>query len=96
MSAPDRIWATGNGETGSWNAVEGRMKAHMPEDWQIEYVCADLCDPLQDDRVKALVEAVKEITNRAEFATRYDDDKYNFGWMIRKVRAALRDMGVEL
>ena len=34
-------------------------------------------------------EVLKEITDRAEFATRYDDDKFNFGWMIRKSRAFL-------
>lgn len=67
--APERIWATGNGETGSWNAIEGRMKSHMPDGWQTEYVRADLeataspsiATPLDDPRVLALVEAAREV-----------------------------------
>ena len=35
--APERIWATGNGETGSWNNTSVRMKMHMPDGWQTEY-----------------------------------------------------------
>ena len=58
----------------------------------IEYTRADLCA----ERVQALEaenarlrEVLQEITNRAEFAAKYHDDKFNFGWMIRKARAAL-------
>jgi hypothetical protein len=35
------------------------MKSHMPDGWQTEYVRADLPTPLDDPRVKALVEAVR-------------------------------------
>jgi len=49
--APERIWSTGDGKTGSWNHEEGRMKVHLPHDWQIEYIRADVS--------RAAVEAVE-------------------------------------
>tara|TARA_R110000822_G_scaffold293451_3_gene415500 strand:+ start:104 stop:355 length:252 start_codon:yes stop_codon:yes gene_type:complete len=40
--APEKIWTTGNERTGSWNAEEVRMKAHMPDGWQTEYTRSDI------------------------------------------------------
>ena len=40
--APERIWATGDGTIGSWSASEVRMKIHMPDGWETEYVRADI------------------------------------------------------
>lgn len=59
--APERIWATGNGTTGSWNHEKGRMRVHMSDDWQTEYVRADLANPTSDERVMALVEAAQAL-----------------------------------
>ena len=51
---------------------------------------ADLCDPTQDERVKALVEAAKRL------ADMWDKDAMDrIGPATRQVRAVLRDMGVE-
>jgi hypothetical protein len=85
MSAPERIWATGNGETGSWNAVEGRMKAHMPDDWQVEYVRADLCA----ERVQALEAENARLRGllRAALTGRVEND---LEWQI-DARAALQE-----
>jgi hypothetical protein len=38
--------------------------------------------------IAALVEALDDITRRAEFARSYQDDKFNFGWLTRNARAA--------
>tara|TARA_R110000737_G_scaffold64473_3_gene92188 strand:+ start:1943 stop:2176 length:234 start_codon:yes stop_codon:yes gene_type:complete len=42
--APEKIWTTGNERTGSWNAEEVRMKAHMPDGWQTEYTRSDIAE----------------------------------------------------
>ena len=87
MNAPERIWAFPT----HIDKTHGYFTPKKTHDVEVEYVRADLCTPT-DERVKALVEVLQEITNRAEFAAKYHDDKFNFGWMIRKARAALRDM----
>ena len=56
LIAPERIWAKPehpdeNGYGGFW--IKARVEP------SVEYVRADLCDPTQDDRVRALVDAVK-------------------------------------
>ena len=102
LTSPERIWIEAAPQFPekippfpSWNDDEADPSMNQT----VEYVRADLCTPT-DERVKALEtenaqlrEALEEITNRAEFAAKYQDDKFNFGWMIRKSRAALRDMG---
>jgi hypothetical protein len=61
---PERIWATGNYETGSWNAIEGRMKSHMPDGWQTEYVRADLATDLVRAALERAAETSKEIADQ--------------------------------
>jgi hypothetical protein len=83
-NAPDRIWSNGLGVYGEYAGFGGT-----------EYVRADLCDPMQDERVKALVEAVKswdEYDKDTDFGTQMIV-KYNHA--LRLTHAALRDMGVE-
>jgi hypothetical protein len=77
MSAPDRIWSNGLGVYGEYAGFGGT-----------EYVRADLCDPMQDERVKALVEAVKGMPQD------WYDDNCDCK-PCDALRAALRDMGVE-
>ena len=57
--------------------------------WNTRAAPAPAVDPRSDPRVVALVEALRGIISRAEFAKTYQDDKFNFGWMIQKARAAL-------
>jgi len=82
MSAPDRIWATGNEKSGSWNDTVA------PEAWGAqcaEYVRADLCTPTQDERVRALVDAAERL------ADLWDKDATDrIGPATRQMRAALR------
>ena len=49
---------------------------------------ANDCLELEKKMSKAL-EILEKLTDRAEFATRYQDDRFNFGWMITKARATL-------
>jgi hypothetical protein len=49
MSAPERIWANPD----HWIEHPPRRDAFRPEEYA-EYVRVDLCDPMQDERVKAL------------------------------------------
>ena len=58
MSAPERIWAKPehpdeNGYGGFW--IKARVEP------SVEYRRADLCDPMQDYRVRELVEAAKAV-----------------------------------
>lgn len=56
--APERIWATGNGQTGSWNDHEINPK-HAPH--QTEYTRKDVSDALvAAAREEALREALAE------------------------------------
>ena len=55
MSAPYRIWMSNpddEGEVAVW---------FDPDEGGNEYIRADICDPTQDERVKALVEAAKAV-----------------------------------
>jgi Lar family restriction alleviation protein len=61
------------------------VKECLAEAWNTR---ADLCDPMQDERVKALVEAVKGMPQDW-----YDDNCDCKS--CDTLRAALRDMGVE-
>jgi len=55
-----------------------------------EQARAELCDPMQDERVKRLVEAAKRL------ADMWDKDAMDrIGPATRQVRAVLRDMGVK-
>ena len=66
--APELIWVTGDGTNGSWTLTESRMKAHMPEGWQVPYIRADLANPTRAQQlkqalampeIKALVKALR-------------------------------------
>jgi hypothetical protein len=67
--APERIWATGNGTTGSWNDDEVRMKKHMPEGWQTEYVRADLVADQQ--ALRAALKAIMEASEHRDLSACY-------------------------
>ena len=96
MSAPDRIFAWVY-EEGSRRHHVWRRKIGLGGDGQTEYVRADLCDPMQDERVKALVDALRKVIDE------YDEflkDEYMRGLSslddeIHDARAALRDIGVK-
>ena len=55
MSAPDRIWATPDTSNVSDEFRMGWWHGHAGQDGKrTEYVRADLCDLMQDERVRAL------------------------------------------
>jgi hypothetical protein len=91
MSAPDRIWIEAAPQFPakippfpSWNDDEADPSMNQT----VEYVRADLCDPMQDERVKRLVEAVKGMPQD------WYDDNCDCK-PCDALHAALRDMGVE-
>jgi hypothetical protein len=56
-NAPERIWAAYadyRKDWGNWQATD----VGLPR--PTEYIRADLCDPMQDKRVRALVKAIEE------------------------------------
>ena len=57
MSAPDRIWIDGAVNANVW--AEQKTDCTLSGVAAYEYVRADLCDPMADKRVKALVEALQ-------------------------------------
>ena len=57
LTAPDRIWIDGAVNVNVW--AEQKTDCTLSGVAAHEYVRADLCDPTQDGRVKALVDAVK-------------------------------------
>jgi hypothetical protein len=90
-NAPERIWV--------WVYREGarmhhrwRGKIGAGGEGQTEYVRADLCDPLQDERVKALVEAARKVNESYWYAS---DGTIRGMYDLEAALAALRDMGVE-
>ena len=91
MSAPERIWAytnDGYGERmtdhGTWDTgIEGQPYCH-PEWAHAPYILADLCDPMQDERVKALVAAAKAVDRYCHWFREGDE-----------LRAALRALDMD-
>ena len=84
MSAPDRIWAMPSDD--GWMAP---YCGNAPHDGSTEYVRADLCDSMQDERVKRLVEASEALLEKL--------DEQNDGNLVvsiglrrQRLRAALR------
>ena len=59
--------------------------------YDVGYVRADLYEALAAERDR-LVALVKTMTARAEVASRYQDDRFNFGWMIKEAHATLAKM----
>ena len=85
MSAPERIWIDGAVNANVW--AEQKTDCTLSGVAAYEYVRADLCAPMQDERVKALVLAVRELR---ECAVILAEPK-----QLHAVDAALRDMRVE-
>ena len=87
MSAPDRIWAMPSDD--GWMAP---YCGNSPHDGSTEYVRADLCDPMQDERVKRLVGALRPFS--AAVFNDNGDVTISTGHLKRqdwlKLRAALR------
>ena len=79
MSAPERIWAMPSDD--GWMSP---YCGNAPHDGSTEYVRADLCDPTQDERVKALVDAARKVND----SYWYDSDGVISG--IYELEAALR------
>ena len=77
MSAPDRIWAMPSDD--GWMSP---YCGNAPHDGSTEYVRADLCDPMQDARMKRLVDLLNE-----PVVTHTDQ------WWIDARNAALRALG---
>ena len=50
MSAPERVMLAPNG---------GLPTGNYPKSELVEYVRSDLCDPTQDERVKALIDLLR-------------------------------------
>jgi hypothetical protein len=79
--APEKIWTTGNERTGSWNAEEVRMKAHMPDGWQTEYTRSDIADTLRAEveRLRAAIEPFADVSDflASETEGLSDDDVFN-------------------
>jgi len=92
MSAPERIWIDG--------AVNGNVWADQKSDCLLsgiaahEYVRADLCDPTQDERVMALVDALQEFIYETTHLSPIEDDGSHWCKIsadcLEKGRAALR------
>ena len=83
MSAPDRIFCKEGHD--AWNAW-GHWYLHS-KGGGTEYVRADICDRMQDERVRALVDAAERL------ADLWDKDATDrIGPATRQLRAALRDL----
>ena len=59
MSAPERIWIDGAVNANAW--AEQKTDCTLSGVAAYEYVRADLCDPMQDERVRALVDSARRI-----------------------------------
>jgi hypothetical protein len=71
--APEKIWTTGNERTGSWNAEEVRMKAHMPDGWQTEYTRSDIAKA--DWYMRAEVARLEQVVASLEVYIMQMEDK---------------------
>jgi len=88
MTIPYEIWATGNTETGSWNANEGRMTKHMPEGWQVKFHA--------DARFAPLLATMKKLeywfnTDSEVLDAMPDEDKSDHLRQLEMIRQAIRD-----
>jgi len=72
MSAPDRIWIDGAVNANVW--AEQKTDCTLSGVAAYEYVRADLCDPTQDERVKALVDALREFIYETTHLSPLEDD----------------------
>ena len=110
MSAPERIWA-GPDEWVDWGSLKlgdavfwETPENSSPDDREglTEYVRADLCDPMKDERVRALKAenarlreagqaVVDEFPVAAGTAKGIPPDECGYG-SIYRLRAALRDL----
>ena len=84
MSASERIWAIFEAHKNPKDSAP-RVFASASETKGQEYVRVDLCDPTQDDRVRALVDAAERL------ADLWDKDATDrIGPATRQIRVALR------
>ena len=83
--APERIWAASE-----WKRIDqGKWWDCNPGGDATEYTRADLCDPMQDERVKRMVDA----SARLEYVARQNtDDALEWERVCEDVRAARRDL----
>ena len=106
MSTPERIWAKANygkNNAGYWR--DEPIIPNKPEKTGTEYVRADLCAKseaislTQDDRVRALIDALREFIYETTHLSPIEDDGSHWCKIsadcLEKGRAALRDMGEE-
>lgn len=70
--APARIWATGDGTIGSWSASEVRMKIHMPDGWETEYVRADIYNEAKMQSLADLGQAQDALEAQKKAEEEYD------------------------
>ena len=93
MSAPERIYLDGDAEAGDGYFTRCFETAKPCSEPAIEYVRADLCDPTQDERVRALVNAaIAEDTVANWRVTSRERKQYIRGRIeaLKELRAALR------
>ena len=104
--APERIYLDGDVEAGDGifpRCFESPKYASEP---QVEYIRADLATPLDDPRVKALVEAAEGVEGRfyqaakAFHNTQFWSDEEQDGqplddWVFSPIRAALSALETE-
>ena len=95
MSAPDRIYLDGDAEAGDGYFTRCFETAKPCSEPAIQYVRADLCDPMQDARVTQLVDAaIAEDTAANKRVTSRERKQYIRGRIeaLKDLRAALRDL----
>jgi hypothetical protein len=87
--APETIWA--------WNFIASKQNEFMTGGWndkieletsgkETEYTRTDISQA----RIAELEALLKLITDRAEMSIGYNDDFFNFKWIVKKARAALK------
>jgi hypothetical protein len=99
---PERIWATGDGTIGSWSASEVRMKIHMPDGWETEYVRADIYNEAKMQSLADLGQAqdALEAQKKAEaerdaLRIQRDDYRDRLKGISHKINQMLKPVGGE-
>jgi hypothetical protein len=85
--APDKIWVHYEVETddATWSEYSD-TDGFADFKHYGEYIRADIFQA----RITELEAVLKLITHRAEMSIGYNDDFFNFGWIVKKARAALK------
>ena len=90
MSAPDRIWIDGAVNANVW--AEQKTDCTLSGVAAYEYVRADLCDPTQDERVRALEDGVDALTHALYLLPSNCGQRAGMEGALRRMRAAIRSL----